>query len=81
MKEKIEEILNSCNIGYGVIEVGQAAEKLLKLFETNQPKAVPYQRCPICDGTGKVPSYGFTSSLYFTCDKCNGQKIIPMKQI
>lgn len=42
---------------------------------------VPYQRCPICEGSGKIPAEGFTSSIYMTCDTCNGMKIIPMASI
>lgn len=40
--------------------------------------AVPYQCCPICNGTGKTVADGFTSSVYQTCKVCNGAMIIPM---
>ena len=40
--------------------------------------AVPYQCCPVCNGTGKTVAYGFTSSVYQTCKVCNGAMIIPM---
>lgn len=40
--------------------------------------AVPYQCCPVCNGTGKTLADGFTSSVYQTCKVCNGAMIIPM---
>lgn len=40
--------------------------------------AVPYQLCPVCNGTGKTVADGFTSSVYQTCKVCNGAMIIPM---
>ena len=40
--------------------------------------AVPYQCCPVCNGTGKTVADGFTSSVYQTCKVCNGARIIPM---
>ena len=48
---------------------------------------VPYQLCPKCNGQGQVskPPYiagdvheWSSSSCIFTCDVCNGSKIIPM---
>ena len=38
---------------------------------------VPYQVCPLCNGSGRVPSYYSTSS-FDVCGVCNGQRIIPM---
>lgn len=35
-----------------------------------------FQRCPICNGEGKVFSNNLGTSLYTTCTVCNGQKII-----
>lgn len=49
--------------------------------------AIPYQKCPKCDGQGMVskPPYiagdvhqWSASECSFTCDVCNGAKIIPM---
>lgn len=45
--------------------------------QTKVVDCVPYQRCPICDGTGTVWAGDFTIA-YKTCDVCNGRKIIPM---
>jgi DnaJ-class molecular chaperone len=39
---------------------------------------VPYQCCPLCNGTGRTVADGFTSSVYQTCKVCNGARIIPM---
>lgn len=38
---------------------------------------VPYQCCPICNGSGNVPAPSYTSGVTITCDTCSGQKIIP----
>jgi len=40
-------------------------------------KTVPYQCCPICNGTGKILADGCVSSLYQQCKVCNGAMIIP----
>ncbi len=39
---------------------------------------IPYQCCPVCNGTGKILGDGFTNSIYQTCKVCNGAMIIPM---
>ena len=44
-------------------------------------ECMPFQRCPICNGSGQIPADGFTSSVYQQCPTCNGQRIIPMYQI
>lgn len=55
--------------------------------QTLQPKTIPYQCCPKCNGQGTVskPPYiagdvyeWSSSSAVFPCDVCNGAKIIPM---
>jgi len=49
--------------------------------------AIPYQKCPKCDGQGTVckPPYvagdqytWSSSAINFVCDVCEGRKIIPM---
>lgn len=35
-----------------------------------------WQKCPICDGEGRVTSNGFTSSVHQVCPVCKGAKII-----
>jgi hypothetical protein len=39
---------------------------------------VPYQCCPVCNGTGQVVADGYTSAVYQPCKVCNGARIIPM---
>ncbi len=39
---------------------------------------VPYQCCPVCNGSGIVLADGFISSVYQMCKVCNGNMIIPM---
>lgn len=47
-------------------------------------KVVPYQLCPKCNGDGQVMVQQWNggntsiSSGMFTCDVCDGAKIIPM---
>ena len=35
-----------------------------------------WQKCPICDGEGRVTSNGSSSSVHQVCPTCNGAKII-----
>ena len=35
-----------------------------------------WQKCPICDGEGRVTSNGSSSSVHQVCSVCNGAKII-----
>ena len=46
------------------------------------PKLViPYQKCPVCEGTCRTLVDGFTSSVYQTCKVCLGKMIIPMHKL
>lgn len=45
--------------------------------EMSDISSVPYQTCPLCNGTGKILSDGFTSGLYQTCKVCKGAFLIP----
>ncbi len=40
-------------------------------------KTVPYQKCPLCNGTGRILAPALSSSCYDVCDVCMGVKIIP----
>ena len=35
-----------------------------------------WQKCPICDGEGRVTSNGLSSSVHQVCSLCKGAKII-----
>ena len=35
-----------------------------------------WQKCPICDGEGRVTSNGSSSSVHQVCPTCNGARII-----
>lgn len=35
-----------------------------------------WQKCPICNGIGRVPSTGYSSSIDEQCTVCQGKKII-----
>lgn len=35
-----------------------------------------WQKCPICDGEGRVTSNGLSSSVHQVCSVCKGAKII-----
>lgn len=53
-------------------------KKSKKPSEYQVLQTVPYQCCPVCNGTGKTVADGFTSAVYQTCKVCNGAMIIPM---
>lgn len=47
------------------------------MFE--QVQFVPYQKCPICDGSGKIEEFdGLHPPRDITCPTCQGVRIIPM---
>jgi len=62
---------------YGLEEysTGQAIAEI-KAAVANQ--AIPYQCCPVCNGSGQTIADGYTTSVYQTCKVCNGAMIIPM---
>jgi len=35
-----------------------------------------WQKCPICNGEGKVPNYGSITSQFSVCPTCNGTRIV-----
>lgn len=53
-------------------------EDVVKLYNQQERKIVPYQVCPICNGSGIVTLYPPMGIVQQTCDVCNGAKIIPM---
>lgn len=63
---------------YGKMQMIDFALHLIKNHSSYTMLAtVPYQCCPICNGTGNVPAPSYTSGVTITCDTCSGQKIIP----
>jgi hypothetical protein len=46
-----------------------------------EPKFIPMQICPICNGQGQIHNGGNTSALFKQCPKCNGERTIPMIQM
>jgi hypothetical protein len=45
--------------------------------EVRIKSCVPFQKCPICAGTGKL-TLSHSNATSHQCDVCNGSKIIPM---
>jgi len=41
-------------------------------------RCIPMQKCPICDGTGKVTDEYFNKNI---CPTCKGERIIPMHYV
>jgi len=35
-----------------------------------------WQKCPICNGEGRILATGYTSSIYNICPTCHGQRIL-----
>jgi DnaJ-class molecular chaperone len=56
-------------------------KKLWKWLFINRKKqfsVVPYQCCPVCNGTGKTFDDVIIDNSYQTCKVCKGSMIIPM---
>jgi DnaJ-class molecular chaperone len=66
------------------ISTPDKAEEIISLLDEyidhleKEVKYVPYQCCPVCNGTGMVTSWYPSISLLETCTVCKGTKIIPM---
>ena len=61
----------SCEITFTAVKTKKQVERFA------HKKTVPFQECPICDGSGKILQDGFTSGSYQTCPTCDGKRIIP----
>jgi len=59
------------------INIQELINLLAEGIAARQIKSVPYQRCPICYGTGRISNEGSSSACYDICDVCLGKKIIP----
>ena len=73
---KIIEHINSFHLPPQ--EAGKLSTQSENREKEEKPQAIPYQACPVCNGSGKVLAEGCISSLYQTCKVCNGAMIIPM---
>lgn len=66
-------------------EISAEVEKINQLYgspktkQPQQPQYVPYQCCPVCSGSGRIPSMG--TATQGVCPTCNGARIIPMHVI
>lgn len=45
-------------------------------LDTNRLNSVPYQRCPICNGLGRISPVGSSTVVFETCPTCYGARII-----
>ena len=58
-----------------------AIEMALNNELNSKVKYVPYQKCPICDGSGIVQELNGSAINTIPCKKCNGLMVIPMFEI
>lgn len=72
---KEEQLLNNRGLIGAAIDETQEVVKNIN-YDTVLA-TVPYQCCPVCNGTGQTIADGFTSSVFQTCKVCNGAMIIP----
>lgn len=68
--------------------VGIVKENRVMKTKVEVVRAIPYQLCPKCNGTGQMwlgmwdgQSQSFPTSGMGICDVCSGNKIIPMYQL
>ena len=72
MEDKVKQIESA------IIEAEEHSKQRIDIiYKDKAITTVPYQRCPVCNGEGRIPSQGYTSSCFDTCTVCNGKKIIP----
>lgn len=56
----------------------KAMEAYAQQFKSNihLPTISEYQLCPKCNGEGRVPNTGTSTSTHSLCDVCNGSKTL-----
>ncbi len=59
---------------YGICD--KFREKMKKQKLTTEIKFGEWQACPICYGSGKIPTNGITTSIHESCPTCLGTRII-----
>jgi len=70
-------LTNSIKNGYKIAHKDELVSDVLPGYKIIKDiKVVPYQLCPRCDGSGKITNIN-TTTLFSTCDVCNGAKVIP----
>ena len=57
------------------------AKKKNKKVKIQHLNCVPYQGCPLCNGSVFTLINSMTRALYDICSVCNGDKIIPMRVV
>ena len=65
---------------YAEIALTAIEMALSKNFNSNA-KYIPYQKCPICDGSGIIQELSGSAINTIPCKKCNGLMVIPMFEI
>jgi len=76
---KKEQLLNNRGLIGAIID---ETKEVVKNINYDTPFAtVPYQCCPVCNGTGQTTADGFTSSVFQICKVCNGDMIIPQHTV
>lgn len=58
-----------------------AIEMALSNNFNSNVKYVPYQKCPICEGSGMIQELIGSAINKIPCKKCNGLMVIPMFEI
>ena len=58
-----------------------AIEMALNNKLNSKAKYVPYQKCPICEGSGMIKELSGSAINTIPCKKCNGLMVIPMFEI
>lgn len=71
------QIRKGAMLGYGAGWNAACTFISQQMAKEPTPAAVPYQRCPICEGAGLIMG-PISTALSSPCPTCNGARIIPM---
>ncbi len=64
-----------------LVDIAHALETNIDYFFSKQNPyghTIPFQCCPVCNGTGQTLADGFIANMFQECKVCNGKRIIPM---
>jgi DnaJ-class molecular chaperone len=53
---------------------------VMEEYKNQSPSTVPYQTCPLCNGSGIELPTGLSTATSFPCSVCKGAKVIPQYQ-